>query len=333
LTPGKKIPEETPSTHQKNKGKKRKNKVSSESRLPDIWDEMVANFPAVVGVAGEVGDEEVFFVEEAGGECGKKERHEEKGPVRAKGQRGSEEKDERAEVHGVAHESVQASGDDLLALFNPDGRCGVSVGAKNKEGDGHACDDAEFAKKYEGNRDIGPTETIVEAWQDDHRQRETHGERQDQLLRGARLGTRAGFETVFNEMRIGAKEIESDGELGSGKDDPKEPGLPEIDRPSRQEKQSRNERLKKRQSGESVSRECIHGARRAQTIRPTRIDANTRPADLSAPGNWPKVRRRVGVINPFVTNGTDVARDTATATQLDRALILHFQFLKRTAFR
>jgi hypothetical protein len=262
---------------------------------------MAANFLAVIGVAGEVGDEEEFFVEEAGGECGKKERHEEKSPVRAKGQRSGEEKDERAEVHGMAHESVQASGDDLLALFNSDGRCGVSVGAKNKEDDGHAGDDAEFAKKYERKTDIGPTKTIIKAWQDDHRQRETHGEKQDQLLRGARLGTRAGFETVFDEMRIGAKEIESDGELGSGKDDPEEPGLPEMDRPCRQEKQSRHEHLKKRQSGESVSRECIHGIgeRRAEpsvTIRPIRIDANTRPANFSAANpapqrNWSKSRR------------------------------------------
>jgi hypothetical protein len=276
LTPGKKDCRRGTERTDKTQKRKRKNRVKAEIRLPDVRDEVVANLLAVIGVAGEVGEEEAFFVEEAGCECGKEERHEENSPVRAKGQGSSKEKDKRAEVHGMAHESVQAGGDHLLALFNSDGRCGVSVGAKNKEGDGHAGDDAEFAKKYEWKRDIGPTETMVEAGQDGHRQREDHGEKQYQLLRGARLGTRAGFETVFDEMRIGAKEIESDGELGSGKDDPEEPRLPEMDRPNRQEKQSRNERLKKCQSGESVSSECIHGIdeRRAEpspvTIRPTR---------------------------------------------------------------
>ena len=153
----------------------------------------------------------------------------------------------------MAHESVQTGGHHLLALFDSDGGCGVSVGTKHKKDDGHAGNHAEFAKKNEWKRDIGPTETMVEARQDDHGQREIHGEKQDQLLRRARFGVRAGLQTVFNEMRIGAKEIKSDGELSGGKDAPEEPGLPETDRPSWQEKQNRNECLKKRQPGKSGS--------------------------------------------------------------------------------
>ena len=43
--------------------------------------------------------------------------------------------------------------------------------------------------------------------------RENDGKKQDQFLRGARLGARAGPETIFDKVRISAKEIEGDGEL------------------------------------------------------------------------------------------------------------------------
>ena len=60
---------------------------------------------------------------------------------------------------------------------------------------------------------------------------------------------RASLEAVLNEVRIGAKEVKRDGELRGSEDHAKEPGLPEMKSPGRQEKQNGNEQLKERQLG------------------------------------------------------------------------------------
>ena len=63
-------------------------------------------------------------------------------------------------------------------------------------------------------------------------------------MRGARLCARASLEAVLDEVRIGAKEVERDGELRNAEDDPEEPGLPEMKSPRGQEKKQRHADLK-----------------------------------------------------------------------------------------
>lgn len=85
---------------------------------------------------------------------------------------------------------------------------------------------------------------MIEPWKEDHCARENNGKRQDQLLRGARFRAWTGLETVFDEVRISAKEVERDGELRNAEDYPEKPGLPEMKCPGGQEKKQRHKDLK-----------------------------------------------------------------------------------------
>ena len=158
----------------------------------------------------------------------------------------------------MAHDTVQAGGDDLLVFLDLNRRCGVGVGAKNQKCNAHADENSEVAEEHQWDGNYGPAEAMVESRQDDHGQGKNDGEKQDKFLSRAGFGARAGLEAVLNEMRIGAKEIKCDGELCRSEDCPEQPGLPEMKSPSGQEKQNTNEQLKKCQPGESVSRKSIH---------------------------------------------------------------------------
>ena len=97
------------------------------------------------------------------------------------------------------------------------------VGAKNQEENPVAEEHACVAEKDDGKRNGGPAEAMIESGQDHKCKGENHRSGQNKFLRGTRFGARAGFETVFDEMRVGEQEVESNDELEGREDGPEEP--------------------------------------------------------------------------------------------------------------
>jgi len=227
--------------------------------LPEPGEETEADSTAVRRVAGEVGKQEALFVQEASSKERHERRDQEQCAVRAKRERNRDEEKSRAEVHGMTDHAVRAAGNDLLVFLDLDGGGSVGVGAKNQKENPVAEEHACVAEKDDGKRNGGPAEAMIESGQDHKCKGENHRAGQNKFLRGTRFGARAGFETVFDKMRVREQEVESNGELEGREDAPEEPGLPKVKSPRRQKEKQSRDNLEDGESGQRVERESVHG--------------------------------------------------------------------------
>jgi len=76
----------------------------------------------------------------------------------------------------MAHDAVQAGGDDLLVFLDLNRSGGVGGGAKDQKCNGHADQNTKVAEEHQWDGNYGPAEAMVESRQDDHGQGKNDGE-------------------------------------------------------------------------------------------------------------------------------------------------------------
>lgn len=169
---------------------------------PEVGDETVVDFVGVVGVAGEVSGEVVFFVEESGDDDGDEDEAGDVGGPGGEGEGDAEEHKGGAGVHGVADDGVGAGGDDVLVGLDFDDAGGKGVFAEDAVDDREAEDDEEVAGDAEGPGEGGPVEVVVEAGGEEEGEEADAGDGLYELLSSLFFCGGSGSEACFDESGL-----------------------------------------------------------------------------------------------------------------------------------
>src|SRR5579885_1091341 len=143
--------------------------------------------------------------------------------------------DQRADIHRVAHESIGAGGDDLLAFHFFDGGSAIAVLAKDTQNEHQAERDERVSEHRYPRRDVRPAEAPVEHGEN-HKQKKNHdAQRDDDLLHEPLLRRRSHLLAAFEQRGVLQREIEAAYKMRDAEDGDERPALPISDRARRNE--------------------------------------------------------------------------------------------------
>ena len=181
-------------------------------------------------VTGQILFQQGFLVVDAQREHRKADEEDQQAPVRAECQRNADHQDDVAEVHRVPDEAVPARRRQLLAGFDGDVGCGITVLDRHQHRDGEADGDEDESQHRDGCRHRRPAEAEVQHTDHDHGDHgyECHGD--DDLLQGPGLGARARLHASAQGVRIVHGEIHTRDEGRRGEHRNERPSSPVVER-------------------------------------------------------------------------------------------------------
>ena len=233
-------------------------------RLPDRWRETGADSLAILFVPGQAFAEKLLLVEKPQCEDEDHGQDGEEAPRRGERERGADEHDESAGVHGMADDGVGAGGDDGLVGGDSNGCGGVGVFFEDDEDDEEAGDDKHVSRDDGEDGDLRPGEAMVESRDDQLSEEGEGGYGLDELLGRFLLCGGAGAHPALEERAIFVPEINGDGRRGRSKEEQVDPGLPEMDGPRWKEEQGREADEELQEAESRFGRQAFH----ASSLRP-----------------------------------------------------------------